>query len=70
MGRNLIGIESHVAWATPGRYTIYNVPCAEDGTGCDGGDDDDEHQLMQSVEYIDPSHAYLEMEPPVDALTE
>jgi len=47
MGRNLLGIEGHVAWATPGRYSVTNVPCREDGSMCGGG---------ESVLYVDPSH--------------
>jgi len=34
MGKNLLGIESEVAWATPGSFTVNNFPCGEDGTGC------------------------------------
>lgn len=33
-GQNMLGIESHVSWATPGHYTIANYPCAEDGKNC------------------------------------
>ena len=36
MGKNLLGIEGEVAWATPGSFTVNNFPCGEDGTGCDG----------------------------------
>jgi len=49
MGRNLIGIENHVAWATPGRYTVSNFPCAEDGSRCD------KSQMMKTIYYEDPS---------------
>ena len=34
MGRNLLGIESHIAWATPGGWSIKNLPCNEDGSDC------------------------------------
>lgn len=34
-GSNVLGIESNIAWATPGHYTTSgNVPCKEDGTNC------------------------------------
>lgn len=45
MGRNLLGIESNLAWATPGSFSTSNVPCSEDGSTCAGG-----------MLYIDPSH--------------
>lgn len=34
MGRNLIGIEHRIAWATPGTYTEHNFPCFESGKNC------------------------------------
>ena len=34
MGKNSLGIESEVAWATPGSFTIKNFPCNEDGSNC------------------------------------
>ena len=34
MGYNLLGIETHMAWATPGTFTIQNVPCWKDGSHC------------------------------------
>lgn len=46
MGRNLLGIEGNLAWATPGRYSVTNVPCSEDGSKCGG----------ESALYVDPSH--------------
>ena len=33
-GQNILGIESGIAWATPGRYTVRNFPCSEDGKNC------------------------------------
>jgi hypothetical protein len=33
-GKNLLGIEGEVAWATPGAFTIHNFPCSEDGKNC------------------------------------
>ena len=53
MGRNLIGIENHIAWATPGIYSTSNYPCAEDGKRCD----ESKHEL-HTIEYLDPSDAY------------
>jgi hypothetical protein len=50
IGRNLIGIENHIAWATPGRYSISNFPCAENGDKCDGGHEKDE------IYFTDPSN--------------
>lgn len=34
MGKNMLGIEEHVTWATPGVYTAQNFPCFEDGKNC------------------------------------
>lgn len=34
MGKNLLGIESEIAWATPGGFTVHNFPCSEDGKNC------------------------------------
>lgn len=33
-GENLLGLEGNCAWATPGAYTLSNVPCFEDGSNC------------------------------------
>jgi cathepsin X len=33
-GKNLLGIEGEVAWATPGSFTMHNFPCAENGDNC------------------------------------
>jgi hypothetical protein len=33
-GKNLLGIEGEVAWATPGSFSVHNFPCAEDGKNC------------------------------------
>jgi cathepsin X len=48
MGHNSLGIELEVAWATPGSFTIHNVPCHEDGSNCNGS-------KMKSQTYVDPS---------------
>jgi hypothetical protein len=33
-GKNLLGIEGEVAWATPASFTVHNYPCSEDGKNC------------------------------------
>lgn len=43
MGKNLLGIEGAIAWATPGTFTVENFPCSEDGKNCN------------SKTYVDPS---------------
>lgn len=48
MGKNSLGIESTVAWATPKSFTVKNFPCNEDGSNCDGGGVETQH-------YVDPS---------------
>ena len=45
IGDNLLGIEKSVSWATPGRFTTMNFPCAEDGNNC----------RVSSQDYVDPS---------------
>lgn len=53
MGKNMMGIEAGVAWATPGEFTVNNVPCSEDGEICGG----EERKTMrfEAQEYVDPS---------------
>lgn len=34
MGSNILGIESGVAWATPGQWSESNYPCTESGNNC------------------------------------
>jgi len=46
MGYNILGIESAVAWATPGFFSVSNYPCDENGGNCGG-------EIYH--EYIDPS---------------
>jgi cathepsin X len=48
LGKNILGIEHKVAWATPGHYTESNYPCWEDGKNCDGGP-------VRTRYYADPS---------------
>lgn len=59
MGRNALGIESEVAWATPGDFTVHNYPCNEDASNC-GGDGGLEGRLagspgVKSASFVDPS---------------
>jgi cathepsin X len=44
LGKNLLGIENNIAWATPGSFSVSNVPCAEDG-----------HNCLSVHHYVDPS---------------
>jgi len=56
-GKNLLGIESAVAWATPGSFTVHNFPCSEDGKNCNGKDDTtDQKATIATQFYQDPSH--------------
>jgi hypothetical protein len=34
LGKNLLGIESHISWAVPGAFTVSNFPCLKDGSNC------------------------------------
>lgn len=49
MGHNALGIETEIAWATPGVFTIHNFPCNEDSSNCGG------NEVMASQKYVDPS---------------
>jgi cathepsin X len=49
MGSNLLGIESAIAWATPGSWTDHNTPCNEDGSNCASS------SKYVQAEYVDPS---------------
>ena len=62
LGKNLLGVEGHISWATPGTFSTRNVPCAKDGSNCgvmensvaDGGVM--LHQSpLQEYSYVDPS---------------
>jgi cathepsin X len=44
LGKNLLGVESHVTWAVPGGFTVVNFPCKKDGSNC-----------MVTQTYVDPS---------------
>jgi hypothetical protein len=48
LGKNLLMIESNVAWATPGTFSTVNYPCSK-------GKDGDANCLAHH-EYVDPSH--------------
>jgi cathepsin X len=63
MGKNMLGVEDHVAWVTPGEFTVENVPCSEDGKICggvaqDGHGNEDvpvrTHKFL-AQQYVDPS---------------
>ncbi len=61
-GKNMLGIEDHVAWATPGTFTIANVACSEDGKIC--GDEVQNHgaptvRKFVSHTYEDPSVEFI-----------
>ena len=47
LGKNLLGIESGIAWATPGNFTVQNYPCYENGKNCG----------PTTQQYVDPSLA-------------
>jgi len=51
-GKNLLGIEGEVAWATPGTFTVHNFPCSEDGKNCVIKDD---QPVVATQVYQDPS---------------
>jgi cathepsin X len=63
LGLNLLGIESHISWATPGIFSTTNFPCAKDGSNCgltkrDGRDEDSRmpfQNFLQEHVYEDPS---------------
>lgn len=57
-GKNILGIESGVAWATPGHYTVKNTPCSEDGATCGAAVkliDGRKTMSYEGREYVDPS---------------
>lgn len=45
MGKNTLGIESLIAWATPGTFSVANFPCFENGSNCG----------PSAFQFIDPS---------------
>eukprot|EP00545_Synedropsis_sp_CCMP1620_P013925 CAMPEP_0119007708 /NCGR_PEP_ID=MMETSP1176-20130426/3188_1 /TAXON_ID=265551 /ORGANISM="Synedropsis recta cf, Strain CCMP1620" /LENGTH=342 /DNA_ID=CAMNT_0006959907 /DNA_START=15 /DNA_END=1043 /DNA_ORIENTATION=+ len=46
-GKNCLGIESEVVWATPKTFTVNNYPCDENGNSCQSG--------VHTQYYVDPS---------------
>jgi cathepsin X len=64
-GKNMMGIEDHVAWVTPGAFTVQNVACSEDGKICGdeiqnhGGKDVPIVKKFQHQTYVDPSVKFL-----------
>jgi cathepsin X len=51
-GKNLLGIEGEVAWATPGSFTTQNFPCSEDGKNCKI---EEPVGAVITQQYVDPS---------------
>ncbi len=51
MGKNLLGIEGEIAWATPGSFTVNNFPCYENGENC-----------IVHQDYVDPSMNLVEIQ--------
>ena len=50
LGKNLLGIEGNVAWATPGTFTVENnFPCNKDGSDCPPPSE------VAARVYVDPS---------------
>ena len=54
IGRNVLGVESEVVWATPGQWTEHNVPCWEDGSNCQKN-----NSQPNTGYYTDPSKDFL-----------
>ena len=50
-GKNSLGIESEVVWATPKSFTVNNFPCNENGDNC--------RSRVETQFYVDPSN-YVE----------
>ena len=62
VGKNMLGMEANVAWATPGTYTVENIPCSKDGTVCGGEAQTHSRKTVRTFvgeEYIDPSVKFL-----------
>lgn len=55
MGKNVLGIESYVVWATPGTFSVANKPCDEDGKNCSNKTFRKEHS-HRVEKYVDPSN--------------
>ena len=59
-GKNILGIEGEVAWATPGSFTVHNFPCHEDGKNCNFHHDDGPSVSTQY--YVDPSQSQAHLQ--------
>ena len=57
-GKNMLGIEDGVAWATPGSFTVQNIPCTEDGKTCGNSVNGKGSMQFMHQDYIDPSVFY------------
>lgn len=55
LGKNLLGIESHVSWAVPGTFTVSNFPCKKDMTNCPANSTGGTTTTSSSQSYVDPS---------------
>jgi len=53
MGKNALGIETQVAWATPGYFSVHNFACNEDASNC-GGNEAGSGGMSAHL-YVDPS---------------
>lgn len=54
LGWNILGIESMIAWATPGQFSVANFPCEEGGAKC-RGDEGESGGSHRTQFYVDPS---------------
>lgn len=56
----MLGIENGVAWATPGSFTVENIPCTEDGRSCGSAVGGKGTMRYMHQDYIDPSVTYAQ----------
>jgi len=49
MGKNILGIESDIAWATPDTWTELNFGCYEGGENCQNGKYEDPFKSHVSI---------------------
>ena len=56
--KNALGIESEVAWATPGYFTTHShIPkCSKDDITINCQKNDSRKPIMKAFHYIDPSN--------------
>jgi cathepsin X len=61
MGKNLLGIESNIAWAIPGQWTTMqnHYPCLKDGSNCKPNNNNNDNTVVAATTttYVDPSRA-------------